>query len=37
MLVARIIQLLGYREPGDVLEAGISGNLVDRRPKPADG
>ncbi len=35
-LVARIIQLLGYLEPDDVLEAGISGNLVYRRPKPAD-
>jgi Glycosyl hydrolase family 63 C-terminal domain len=32
-LVARIIQLLGYLEPEDLLDAGLRGNLVYRRPR----
>jgi hypothetical protein len=31
-LVARIIQILGYVGPDDLLDAGLRGNLVYRRP-----
>jgi hypothetical protein len=32
-LVARIIQIMGYLEPADLLDSGLRGNLVYRRPR----